>query len=341
MTHTSSTAPSPYNAVRVMVLGATGFIGRWVASALGAQGAELIVVGRDGRATDSMMQGLHIRGTIVTADLAQPHVVRDVLAQSRPSVVFNLSGYGVDTSERDANTSAAINADLPATLAEAMATMRDDAWRGQHVIHAGSALEYGTAAGDLEEHTTGTPTTLYGRTKLDGTVRLHASAKSLGLRAVTGRLFTVFGPGEHEGRLLPSILAGARGAAPIRLSAGTQHRDFTFVDDVVEGLLRLGALPTADAGVVNLATGTLTTVRRFVEIASEVAGIPAERLEFGALPTRAEEMNHDAVNVMRLRALTGWTPATTIEEGVGRTLRVLSTPLAESSPPPAPRSPSA
>ena len=320
MTITSSTPPSPYHAVRVLVLGATGFIGRWVARALDAQGAELTVVGRDSGTTASMLRDLGIRGATLTADLAQPQVIHEVLAHARPSVVFNLSGYGVDTSERDPVASAALNADLPPALAAAMATMRNDAWRGQHVIHAGSALEYGTATGDLHERTIGTPTTLYGRTKLDGTVRLHASTQSLGVRAITGRLFTVFGPGEHDGRLLPSILAGAHSNAPIRLSAGTQHRDFTFVDDVVDGLLRLGALSVEHAGVVNLATGTLTTVRRFVEIASRVVGIPSGRLAFGALPTRAEEMHHDAVNVTRLHALTGWTPATSIEEGVRRTL---------------------
>ncbi|MEP7002059.1 MAG: NAD(P)-dependent oxidoreductase [bacterium] len=321
----TSTAISAYRDVPVAVLGATGFIGRWVARALAEAGAELTVVGRDRRSTESVLRDLGIRGTVVTAELAQPHLVHDVLAQARPAIVFNLVGYGVDTSERDAQASRTLNADLPPAIADAMAELVSD-WRGQHVVHTGSALEYGTAPGDLEEHTVATPTTLYGRTKLDGTQRLHARATQLAVRAVTARLFTVFGAGEHDGRLLPSILAGARTSVPIRLSAGTQQRDFTYVADVVEGLLRLGALSTADAGVVNLATGLLTTVRRFVEIASGVAGIAAQRLEFGALPARAEEMHHDPVNIARLRSLVDWSPATTIEEGVRDTLAQKAAP---------------
>ncbi|MEO8620120.1 MAG: NAD(P)-dependent oxidoreductase [bacterium] len=315
-----STSIAAYRDVPVVVLGVTGFIGRWVARALAAQHAALTVVGRDRRSTEAMLRDLGIRGTVVTADLAQPGVVHDVVARVRPVIVFNLAGYGVDTSERDVQASSALNADLPPAIADAMAELVSDGWRGQHVVHTGSALEYGTAPGDLEEHTIATPTTLYGRTKLAGTLRLHDRATQLGVRAVTARLFTVYGAGEHDGRLLPSILAGARTEAPIRLSAGMQQRDFTYVADVVEGLLRLGALPAADVGVVNLATGVLTTVRRFVEIASDVAGIAAQRLEFGALPARAEEMHHDPVNVARLRSLVGWSPDTTIDEGVRHTL---------------------
>ena len=312
--------PAPYRDVPALVLGATGFIGRWVARALSEAGARVTAVGRNQRATEEMMHGLGIRAVVVSCDLTQPGGLHDVLVQAQPSIVFNLAGYGVDTTERDADAAQALNADLPRALAEVMAECVASEWRGQRVVHAGSALEYGTASGDLAEGTTCTPTTLYGRTKLAGTLRLHEAARALGVRAATARLFTVYGPGEHDGRLLPSLLAGSRDADVIRLSAGMQQRDFTYVDDVVHGLLALGALGGEDTGVVNMATGELTTVRRFVEIATRVAGIARERLAFGALPTRAEEMNHAPVNVVRLRTLTGWSPATSIEDGVRRTL---------------------
>ena len=61
---------------------------------------------------------------------------------------------------------------------------------------------------------------------------------------------------------------------------------------------------------VNLATGRLTSIREFAEIAAGVLSIPPEQLRFGAVPVRAEEMQHDPVNVSRLEAWTGWRPAT-------------------------------
>jgi nucleoside-diphosphate-sugar epimerase len=133
------------------------------------------------------------------------------------------------------------------------------------------------------------------------------------------RLFTVYGPGEHSGRLLPSLLAGARENRPIALSAGEQKRDFVYVEDVVEALLRLGASDTGPGEVVNVATGRLTSVRRFVETAAEVLAIPAEHLRFGALQPRFQESEHGDVTIEKLRRLTGWTPQTAIEEGIRRT----------------------
>ena len=94
--------------------------------------------------------------------------------------------------------------------------------------------------------------------------------------------------------------------------------------DVAEGLLRLGARPEiVELGALNLATGRLETVRSFAERAAAVLGIPGERMKFGALPTRPEEMNHDPVSIELLRRLVGWAPATSIEDGVRRTVELL------------------
>jgi UDP-glucose 4-epimerase len=142
----------------------------------------------------------------------------------------------------------------------------------------------------------------------------------LGLRAVTARLFTVYGPGERAGRLLPSILEARRTGRPLQLSSGTQRRDFTYVEDAAEGLLKLGLAPDLRCGIVNLATGRLATVRVFVETAAAILGIPSEHLEFGAIPANTHEMEHEAVCLGRLRRIVGWIPSISIAEGVCKTL---------------------
>jgi nucleoside-diphosphate-sugar epimerase len=109
----------------------------------------------------------------------------------------------------------------------------------------------------------------------------------------------------------------------VPLSDGQQRRDFTYVDDVADGLLRLGLCRPVAGTTLNLATGKLHSVRDFVQIAARVLRIPDRQLEFGALPPRPEEMAHEAVAVDRLRAALGWVPDTTIEEGVARTARFL------------------
>ncbi|HEX6558751.1 MAG TPA: NAD(P)-dependent oxidoreductase, partial [Longimicrobiales bacterium] len=202
---------------------------------------------------------------------------------------------------------------------ETMASTGPQSWTGHTLVHVGSALEYGTSPGNLSEDTVEQPTTLYGRTKLSGTQVVANFSRQRGLHGITARLFTVYGPGERAERLLPTLLRAAREAAPIPLTAGLQRRDFTYVEEVADGLLRLGVVRSRDHAVVNLASGRLNTVREFVETAADIIGLERERLRFGALPTRQEEMSHAPVTNERLRSLTGWTPQIDIMTGLRRT----------------------
>lgn len=305
-----------YAGTRTLVLGASGFIGRWVARSLTAAGADLHLTVRDARQAEAVFRDYAIMGELYPIDLARDEDVRALVRDVRPTVLFNLAGYGVDRLERDEADALCINARLIEVVAESMTEPPMGEWDGCRLIHAGSALEYGDCSGDLAEETPPNPTTLYGRTKLEGTGRLATVCRRRNLRGVTARLFTVYGPGEHDGRLLPTLLQAARGSSPVRLTSGLQKRDFTYVGDVADGLLRL-ALSAAQPGqVVNLARGVLTPVRRFVEIAAGALSIDPSRLQFGAIPGRVEEMAHQPVSVARLRRLTGWIPPRDIAAGV-------------------------
>lgn len=318
---------------RVLVAGGTGFIGRSVAERLAGAGAKLVLPARDPGAARSLFQALGVSAEVPPLDVTDGGRVAELLDRTRPAVVFDMVGYGVDPAERDPDLAEAVNVRWPARLADRLVTARDPDWSGQALVHAGTALEYGTAGGDLRERSTDPrPSTLYGRTKLAGARAIEKRARRTGLPAVTARLFTVYGPGERPGRLVPSLLETARTGRPLELTEGVQERDFTWVGDVAEGLLRLARTPPAPAAaeadgrprpgdVVNLATGRLLTVREFVRRAAAALGIPTDRLRFGVLPTRPEEMRHEPISVARLLRWTGWCPETGVEEGIRRTAR--------------------
>jgi UDP-glucose 4-epimerase len=307
-----------YGGVRACVFGAGGFIGRWVTRALVAAGAEVCACVRDAARAAAVLDAGIAR--VVEVDALDSAAVAAVIARFRPAITFNLAGYGVDPGEREAAMAFKINVEAVEGLCAAVARHRAHDRPGCDVVHVGSALEYGRAGGDLVETTPITPFELYGRSKAAGTAAVATQARALGLHALTTRLFTVYGPGEHPHRLLPTLLAARGDAAPIRLSAGTQKRDFCYVEDVAEGLLRLGAaVPPEPGWIVNLASGVLTSVRTFTERAAGALGIDPARLAFGQVPLRAEEMEHGPVNVARLEALIGWRPAASIEDGVRRT----------------------
>ena len=304
--------------VRVLVLGASGFIGRWVSRLLCRNGARPYLIARDVEFAERVFSGYEITGEIVRADLQQLALVGEIISKIKPAVVFNLAGYGVDRFERDDATAYRINAELIEVICRAMAGV-ENSWEGQQLVHVGSALEYGEINGDLAEDSTCNPTTLYGKSKLMGTNFLAEHCRKLGIKGITARLFTVYGPGEHDGRLLPSLLQASSNEQLLPLTLGKQQRDFTYVEDVAEGLLRLSAAESVPGEVVNLATGRLTTVRGFVETAASILNIPEDKLQFGAIQTRSEEMQHDPVSIDRLRRLIDWTPAIEIAEGIQRT----------------------
>jgi len=316
---------APYQGVRTLVTGASGFIGRWIARLLSRAGSDLILASRDPAALRSVIDQLEINGEAFAVDLADKAAVDALIRRVRPAVTFHLAGYGVDRNETDEGEARRVNTQAVGSLASAVARWGAPGWPGPQLLHAGTAQEYGASGGDLDEDSPALPTTMYGKTKLDGTVLLMERSRDLKLRALTVRLFTVYGPGEHAGRLLPSLIQAAPRSEEVRLTAGTQRRDFAYVGDVAEGFLRLGASEGAGHFIVNLATGRLTSVREFVGIAAAIIGLPTERLHFGVLPTRSDELEHDAVKLVRLRELTGgWQPRTSIGDGVRATVAHLA-----------------
>ncbi len=304
-----------YRRVPTLVLGASGFIGAWTARALLARGADVTAVGRDPARLAAAMGSAASQVRTLTADLGRPGAVAELMAAAAPAITFNLAGYGVDRSERDPHLMDALNARLVADLCERLAAAPGGDWRGLSLVHAGSALEYGRIEGPLDEAVEPRPVSDYGRTKLAGTRHVQ-QAGATGVRAVVSRLFTVYGPGEHAGRLLPSLLDTARTGAPLALTSGRQRRDFTYVADAVEGLLRLGASGARPGEVVNVATGRLTPVREFAETAARVIRFDPGLLAFGTRPDLDDEMWHGDVDVSRLRRLTSWSPATSIADGI-------------------------
>ncbi len=306
-----------YRNVRVLVTGASGFVGRWVAGLLSEAEAELYLPARDCSRANKIFLEYRIRGSIFKVDLLDFGILQRMIEEIRPAVIFNLAGYGVDKSERSEDLAFKINAELPKAICSAIAsTPMVDTWQGQRLVHVGSAMEYGSAVGDLSERTAARPTTLYGKSKAAGTEAIRSISRESRLAAITARLFAVYGPGESEDRLLPTLIEASRHIRRIELTAGTHKRDFTYVEDVAEALLRLGISGCEPGDVVNVATGTLTPIRSFVQTAAKCLEIEKSRLSFGVLPTRPEEMAHDPVNINKLLNLTKWKPETKISDGI-------------------------
>lgn len=330
-----------YAGRRVLVTGASGFIGRAVAQWLNGAAAEILLTGRNSSALEAAARALPRKCEVLPADLGEPGSFVPLLRRACPHIVFHLAGYGVDPAERDPALAERMNHGLVEEVAGALAAEPPGDWPGLRFVHVGSAAEFGAVAGQVTEDTPTEPVNLYGRTKLAGTRAISHAVESRGLRAMTARLFTVYGPGEHSHRLLPSLLEAACSGERLHLTRGEQLRDFTYVGDVAEGLLRLGCLTGSAPALVNLCTGKLTSVRHFAKTAAEVLGIRPDRLEFGALPYRGDETPQGPADTSRFERLLGWKPETSVREGIRLTAEARARGDAAPSPVPSGAPPAA
>jgi UDP-glucose 4-epimerase len=328
----AATKDRQYRGVRVMVLGAAGFVGRWVGRQLTHQEARLYLLDCRAAGSEKIFERFGVRGEVLEADATEAETLDRIYREIRPSITFNCVAYGVDPAQKDPALAKRINSDLVEALCRVVARNREAEWGGQDLVHIGSALEYGQAGGILSEESHPQPTSLYGITKLSGTRVVTHSSVRFGFKGITVRLFTVYGPGERDGRLLPSLIEISRRRQAIDLTAGLQERDFTFMPEAADGLLKLGLSAALPGEAINLATGRLTSVRGFVEIAARVLGIADQNLRFGVLPTRQEEMTQSGVSVERLRRLTAWIPSVSIAEGIRKTAEFLQAPEQASQP---------
>ncbi len=314
-------AEPSYKDVRVLVTGASGFIGRWVARSLSRRGADLWLASRDVRRLSRVAGAYSFQGRMVPVDLEDLTACREMIARARPEIVFNLAGYGVDPAERDEKKAWRVNDELVGALAEALASDHQPGWGGLRLVHAGSGFEYGPAERIITEKTRERPDSLYGRSKLGGAARLRLFCAAHGFPAATARLFTVYGPGERPHRLLPSLFNASKTGRPLALTGGKQERDFTYVADAAEGLLRLGTVARVDGAMANLGRGRLLSVKAFALAAARVLGMPNHLLEFGKIPYREDEPKQPSVSTDLLQKLLGWRPTTTVERGIEKTAK--------------------
>ena len=191
----------------------------------------------------------------------------------------------------------------------------------QHLVYASSSSVYGDRSDPpfRESQPTDEPVSLYAATKKANELMAHAYAHLYGLRATGLRFFTVYGPWGRPDMAYFSfaekLLAGE--SLPV-FGHGTLQRDFTYIDDIVEGVARLAlAEPAADAHheVFNIGNHTPVTVLTFIEALARHLGV-TPRLEL--LPMQPGDVSLTCADVTKLRERVGFEPSTPLDEGLRR-----------------------
>jgi nucleoside-diphosphate-sugar epimerase len=138
------------------------------------------------------------------------------------------------------------------------------------------------------------------------------------LSSAWGRIFFLYGPGEHRDKLVASVLSSLLQGQEARCTHGNQVRDFLHVEDVASAFVAL--LDSKVEGAVNIASGQPITIRDVVLLAADQFAA-RERVEFGANAAPENEPPLLVADVRRLRDEVGWSPAYQIGSGLEQTAR--------------------
>jgi nucleoside-diphosphate-sugar epimerase len=290
----------------VLLTGGSGFIGGRLLPRLVQQGHEVILLGR----ANGVARGDHRHIPVTTF---APQDIAKALASVRFDAVMHLAASGVKPYERDPIQIFTTNVAATQALVEAAALSG-----AKTFIHAGSSAEYSAeATSSLGATRPLESSKLYGASKAAATLLVSSMGPALGLASMTLRLFHVYGPGEAAHRLLPSLVSRLTSGESVPLSPGLQERDFIHVDDVCSAmLLALSTSSSYPGSIVDICTGTPSTVRCFAETVADVLEADRGLLHFGDLPMRPDETMSMVGNPAPAERILGFHPQLTLDDGI-------------------------
>lgn len=297
---------------RVIITGATGFVGSNLARRLLSDGHETHLLVRPGYKAWRIAE-IQKDVRLHEVQLHDPERVAKVVGQIRPEWIFHLAVHGAYSWETDWQQMVRTNIEGTMCLVSACLKTGFDAF-----VNTGSSSEYGFKDHAPAETEAIEPNSHYAVTKAAATMFCRQTAQAHEVHLPTLRLYSAFGPYEEPGRLLPTlILHGRQGRLPA-LADPDVARDFVYVDDVVDAYLLAAQQKGSDWGAVyNVGSGVQTTLRELVETARKVLNIMVEPV-WNTMPNRKWDANVWVSDSRKIRAELGWAPRQSVADGIRR-----------------------
>jgi len=299
-----------------LVTGGAGFIGSHLTE-------ELVRRGHRVRVLDSLITGKrrnldHIPGVeFVDGDLAEPGVAEQAVS----GVEYVLHQAAIPSVPRSVNDPVTSNRANITSTVNILVAARDGGVK--RLVYAGSSSAYGnTPTLPKQEAMPTNPLSPYALQKLVGEQYCQLFTTLYGFETVTTRYFNVFGPRQDPGSPYSGVIslfstALLEGRQPVIYGDGEQTRDFTYVTNVVDGVLRACEAPGVAGEVMNVATGGRISLNDLLRTMNRILGTKIQAIY---QEPRAGDVNDSQADISKARRLLGYTPIVDLEEGLRRTL---------------------
>ncbi|MBF0386294.1 MAG: NAD-dependent epimerase/dehydratase family protein [Candidatus Omnitrophica bacterium] len=302
---------------KVLITGASGFIGANLARALLAQGHEVHVLLRP-QASLWRLQGVMACLQKHAVNLQDGKKLGPLLGKIAAEWVFHLATYGAYSSQQDIDTAVltnitGINHLLPAALDAGC----------ESFVNVGSSSEYGFKDHAPKENEVLEPNSHYALTKAYATMFCRHTSLTRDRHVVSLRPYSVYGPYEEPSRFIPQlVLSGLKGGYPPLVGPGVA-RDYVYVDDFVRACILAAQKTDLPRGMVfNVGTGRQTTIRQAADIARKIFGIGRLPV-FGGMVNREWDTNVWVSDSRLIRQWLGWEPVVAFSDGILKTVEWL------------------
>lgn len=289
---------------KILLTGATGFIGRHVVSELIERGYEVFAVSNSMSLPDK-------KGLVqIKLDLFDTDAVENFLQEQKFENLVHLAWYtGAKCHSSD------LNLDWTSISINLLKTFQK--YGGKRVLFAGSVSEYDFSYGYLKEDLTPLKNpSLYGKCKSSLYEILSTFAKQTGMDFKWARIFNLYGPYEKKSRLMPAIICSILNNEDVKVSTCLKTQDYLHVFDTASGIVQF--FESDVQGAVNISSGKPQNLKEIVEKIVELMNFKGKVL-YGAIPTSFEDnfvvgCNDKLVNEV------GWTQKFSLEEGLKQTI---------------------
>lgn len=313
-------SPAPdLTGARVLVTGAAGFIGAALAQRLLAAGAEVTGVDVLTDYYDLGLKQARLQRLGENAgfcfrqlDIAEPGALAAVWAEARPDYVMHLAAqagvrYSLDNPR--AYTSANVDGFL-----EVLEAARHHPVR--HLIYASSSSVYGanTKVPFQERDAVEQPVSLYAATKRANELMAQTYAHLYRLPVTGLRFFTVYGPRQRPDLAIHSFTRSIDHGKPInQFGDGSTRRDYTYIDDIIQGMLACLSYEGQLCDVFNLGESQTTTLTELIQTIEKALG---KKAIINQMPEQPGDVPLTYADISKARALLGYDPHTKIAEGI-------------------------
>jgi len=296
---------------KILITGANGFIGRHLVRIFLKQKARVFII-------DMISMDVNKSGcTTYRGNIEDKDFINGCIDQCSPDIVFHLAAFKERSSDiADFYKAIAIN--VLGSLNLFYALKRSGSVSS--IVVLGTAEEYGRNKSPFTEEMRGKPVTAYSFSKLCMTNLSEMLYNLYQLPIVVLRPTLAYGPGQSTEMFLPSLIVSLLQNKPFPMTAGMQKRDFIYIDDLVDAMIRAALYPSVAGKVINIGSGkpvTLSTITGLVEAKIGKQGL----IQQGIRDYRPLEIMEYAVDISRARELLGFSPKISFEEGLEKTIQ--------------------